>query len=83
MPTLKIYDFECEYGHVFEAMVEGEQETLKCNVCSFNRASPVNVIAKRIMSPTRSSLDPLSFPTAEAKWIKAHESAGSLGERNR
>jgi len=68
-----MFDFECPEKHIFEALVEDPTELVSCPKC----ASP---LGKRILSPIKSLLDPLSFPTAESKWIKEHEKAGEKNE---
>jgi hypothetical protein len=71
MPQLRMYDFSCFNDHTFEALVDNPQEALVCPKC--------NLKATRVISPIRSILDPLSFPTSESKWIREHEKAGSKG----
>jgi putative FmdB family regulatory protein len=68
MPPLRMYDFQCSEDHIFEALVEDPKELVSCPKCASH--------SNRIISPIRSILDPLSFPTAESKWIKEHEKAG-------
>jgi hypothetical protein len=59
-----LFDFKCEQGHVNESFVDTTLTTISCPVCSLQ--------AKRIISPVRSSLDPISgdFMGATAKWEK-------------
>jgi hypothetical protein len=64
---LRLYDFKCLNGHVFEALVPVDQHTVRCE-CGDS--------AKRIISPVRSKLDPISgdFPDATRRWAKARAS---------
>ena len=64
----KLYDFKCLDGHVFEALVPETQHIIRCEKCGYS--------AKRIISPIRSSLDPISgdFPDATRRWAKARAS---------
>ena len=59
-----LFDFKCVEGHVNESFVDTALTTISCPDC----AEP----AKRIISPVRSSLDPISgdFMGATAKWEK-------------
>jgi predicted nucleic acid-binding Zn ribbon protein len=66
---LKVYDFRCDQGHIFENFVEAGVTTSRCG-CGAN--------AKRILSATSTILDGSSgdFPGAHMKWVKEHEKAG-------
>lgn len=65
----KLYDFMCTLGHTFESLEKDALVKLKCPMCTN--------VSKRVISPIKSLLDPLSFPSAEAKWIREHEKAGN------
>lgn len=62
-----LYDFKCECGHTFEAMVGMRDRTHKCGRCG-DRAT-------RMISTPRIRLEGHTgdFPTAHAKWVKTHE----------
>lgn len=72
--TFRLYDFKCPNGHVTEELVPKNIKDIMCPECSKD--------AHRIISPTKFSLDPLSFPTAGDKWIREHEKAGRSNGRN-
>ena len=61
---LRIFDFKCPNDHVFEAFVDSECRETECKECS--------EVARRIISPVKTVLDPLSgsFPGATMKWAK-------------
>lgn len=65
---IKVYDFRCNCGHIFEQFVAEGVETSRCG-CGAN--------AVRIASATKCILngaDP-GFPGAHDKWAKDHEKA--------
>lgn len=66
---LKIFDFMCSNGHVFEDFVESSVTTSRCG-CGAN--------ATKIPSATKCQLDGASgdFPGAHMKWVREHEKAG-------
>ena len=61
---LRIFDFQCPNGHIFEAFIDSELKQLPCTQCTD--------IADRLISPVRSVLDPISgtFPGATMKWAR-------------
>jgi hypothetical protein len=63
----RLFDFKCTDGHVTEQFVDDKVEKSTCRQCG----KP----ASRIISPVRSSLDPISgsFPKATNKWVKNRE----------
>ena len=63
---LILYDFRCDSGHEFEALVKAEDHTTRCE-CGKE--------AKRLISPVKCVLDPISghFPGATDKWAKYHK----------
>lgn len=63
----RLFDFKCPDGHVFEDLVAQGTTTTRCD-CGLE--------AKRIISPVRSQLDPISgdFPDATKRWAKARHS---------
>lgn len=67
-----LFDFSCECGNRFEALVSRETKEKSCPVC--------NKVAKRVISPIRCNLDPTSghFPGATDKWIKQREQKMAL-----
>ena len=62
-----LFDFICNKGHKFEALVPRETKKKNCPQCKS--------VARRIISPIRCSLDPTSghFPGATDKWVKSRE----------
>ena len=63
----RLYDFKCLNGHVFEALATEDQHIIRCE-CGYS--------ARRIISPIRSKLDPISgdFPDATRRWARARSS---------
>lgn len=63
----RMFDFKCEDGHVNERLVDGDCSELPCLDC--------DLTAKKIISPVRSALDPISgdFMGATAKWVKQRQ----------
>jgi hypothetical protein len=62
-----LFDFKCENGHVHERLTSHNTNYLVCPECGKQ--------AKKIISPVRSKLDPLSgdFLGATAKWMRNRE----------
>lgn len=67
-----LFDFSCECGNKFEALVSSKETEKNCPLCG--------QVAKRVISAVRCSLDPTSghFPGATEKWIKAREQKMAL-----
>ena len=67
---LKLFDFQCPAGHIFEELV-GSERTLRCE-CGLE--------AQRIMSPIRCQLEGYSgdFPGAAMKWTREHEKGAKI-----
>ncbi len=66
---LKVYDFKCPKGHVFEKFVTSDTTTSRCD-CG-------DTGTKMLSAPTF-VLDGHTgdFPGRHLKWIKEHEQAG-------
>ena len=66
---LKVFDFKCSNGHIFEDFVDSNVTTSRCG-CGAN--------AKKIISATQCILDGASgdFPGQHMKWVREHEKAG-------
>jgi len=66
---LKVFDFKCSNGHIFESFVDGSVTTSRCG-CGAN--------ATKIISATQCILDGASgdFPGQHMKWVREHERAG-------
>jgi hypothetical protein len=66
---LKVFDFKCDNGHIFEDFVDGSVTTSRCG-CGAN--------ATKIISATQCILDGASgdFPGQHMKWVREHERAG-------
>ena len=68
---LKVFDFKCDQGHVFEDFVSSNVTVSRCD-CGAN--------AIKIPSATKCQLDGASgdFPGQHMKWVREHEAAGKL-----
>ena len=66
---IKVYDFKCTNGHLFEEFVEAGATTSRCG-CGAN--------ATRVVSATQCVLEGASgdFPGRHMKWVREHEQAG-------
>ena len=66
---LKVFDFKCDQGHIFEDFVEAGATTSRCG-CGAN--------ATKIVSATQHILEGASgdFPGRHMKWVREHEKAG-------
>jgi len=67
--VIKVFDFKCTNGHIFESFVNGNVTTSRCG-CGAN--------ATKIISATQCILDGASgdFPGQHMKWVREHEKAG-------
>ena len=65
---IKVFDYKCDNGHLFEKFVEGDA-AVRCS-CGAN--------ATRVVSATKCVLDGSSgdFPGRHMKWVREHERAG-------
>ena len=65
---LKVFDFKCSNGHVFEEFVESGTTTSRCG-CGAD--------ATKIVSATQCVLDGASgdCPGQHMKWVREHEKA--------
>lgn len=75
--SLRMFDFRCSTGHVFEALVQPDVRLHYCKKC--------RMIAKRLVAAPRIVLEGISgdFPTAAAKWEKQRESKMKQERRNK
>ncbi len=66
MPRM-IIDFRCDNGHTTEKFISSEVTEIECPECS--------LMARKIISPVRSLLDPISgdFAGATMKWARDRE----------
>ena len=66
---IKVFDFRCTNGHIFEEFVEGHTTSSRCG-CGAKE--------KKIVSATKHVLDGASgdFPGRHMKWVREHENAG-------
>ena len=71
-----IYDFECENGHRFEALVHAAVTDTPCRFCATH--------ASRLLPAPRSRLEGITgaFPSAYDKWTRMHEQ-GAIQARER
>lgn len=69
LKMIKVFDFRCPDGHLFEEFVSGDTTVCRCD-CGLD--------ARKVPSPTRCQLDGSSgdFPGAHMKWVREHEKAG-------
>jgi hypothetical protein len=69
---IKVFDFRCTNGHVFEEFVDQGVTTQRCG-CGAN--------ATKIVSATQCILDGSTgdFPGRHMKWVREHEEAGRRG----
>lgn len=67
---IKVFEFKCSNGHVFEQFVEAGTTASRCG-CGAN--------ATKIVSATSSVLEGASgdFPGRHMKWVREHEKAGT------
>ena len=63
---LKVHDFRCTNGHLFEEFVEGGTTTSRCG-CGANDT--------KVVSATQGVLEGASgdFPGQHMKWVREHE----------
>jgi|TARA_X000001388_G_C2154535_1_gene93739 hypothetical protein len=61
------FDFKCDNGHITEKFIDNKTKEITCPVCSG--------IARKMISPVRSLLDPISgdFVGATMKWARDRE----------
>lgn len=66
---IKVYDFRCVNGHVFEKFVKSGSQECRCD-CGAE--------ATKLVSAPSFALDGASghFPGAHMKWVREHEKAG-------
>lgn len=71
---IKVRDFRCTNGHLFEEFVDDSITVSRCG-CGAN--------ATKVPSATKCILDGSSgdFPGAHMKWVKEHENAGRKNNR--
>ena len=69
---IKVFEFRCTNGHIFEEFVESNITTSRCG-CGAN--------ATKIVSATQHILDGSTgdFPGRHIKWVREHEEAGRKG----
>ena len=70
---IKVYDFRCDNGHLFEKFVESGTTVSRCD-CGAN--------STRVASATKCVLDGSSgdFPGRHMKWVREHEEVGRKSE---
>ena len=73
---IKVFEFKCSNGHIFEEFVEEGTTSSRCG-CGAN--------ATKIVSATQFVLDgsDSGFPGRHMKWVKEHEEAGQKGREAR
>ena len=67
---IKVFEFKCSNGHIFEEFVEAGTTSSRCG-CGAN--------ATKIVSATSNILEGASgdFPGRHSKWVKEHQEAGT------
>lgn len=67
---IKVFEFKCDQGHIFEEFVEGSVTSSRCG-CGAN--------ATKIVSATNHVLEGASgdFPGKHSKWVREHSKAGT------
>ena len=67
---IKVFDFRCTNGNIFEEFVDGNVPASRCG-CGAD--------ATKIVSATQHILDGASgdFPGRHMKWVREHEKAGT------
>ena len=70
MKMIKVFEFKCDQGHIFEDFVADGNTVSRCD-CGAN--------ATKIISATPHILDGSSgdFPGRHSKWLKEHSKAGN------
>ena len=73
---IKVFEFRCENGHIFEEFVDGNITSSRCG-CGAN--------ATKIVSATQHILDGASgdFPGKHMKGVREHEQAGQSNKESR
>jgi hypothetical protein len=66
---IKVYDFRCENGHVYEKFVDSSDTTSRCK-CG---AGAIKMLSAPPFILNGHSGD---FPGRHMKWVKEHEQAG-------
>lgn len=67
---IKVFEFKCDQGHIFEEFVEGSVTSSRCG-CGAN--------ATKIVSATNHVLEGASgdFPGRHSKWVREHSKVGT------
>jgi len=70
---IKVFDFRCRNGHIFEEFVDDSSATIRCGC---------GAVATKVASATKCVLDGHSgdFPGRHLKWVREHEEAGRRGK---
>jgi len=66
---MKIFDFRCKNGHIFEEFVDGTTTASRCGC---------GAMATKIVSASNFVLDGSTgdFPGRHIRWVREHEEAG-------
>ena len=75
LKMIKVFEFRCTNGHIFEEFVEQDTTISRCD-CGAN--------ATKIVSATRHILDGASgdFPGRHMKWVRENENAGQTSKES-
>lgn len=82
---LRVFDFECPNGHVFESFEDAETREIACRLCAVvEDASERGAVAVRQIATPRFALDGCSgdFPTAADAWEKRRVSHMKKEQKN-
>jgi hypothetical protein len=73
---IKVFDFRCKNGHLFEEFVDSTTTTTRCGC---------GAVATKVVSATPFVLDGSTgdFPGRHMKWVREHEEAGRKGRKAR
>ena len=75
--SLRVFEFQCPCGNIFDDLVQPDVKTLACPKCKRD--------SKRILSAPRFDIrmgvDPVGNPTMGAKWARQHEQTRKIEEK--
>lgn len=72
---IRVFDFECDTGHLNEVFCDDKIWTAECPICGG--------VAHRLISKPSFKLDGISgnFPTASDAWARKHEEAARVANK--
>lgn len=72
---LKVFDFKCSNGHIFEDFVDASVSVSRCG-CGANATKMVSAPAFVLNGASG------DFPGAHMKWVREHEKAGRKSNKD-